>query len=97
MFKSVERVFLPKLEVLYQYFMCFKPTRLPLQIAYYRSHSFDDAIKRLLPSHDGILFGLIRCGDYVLDVDIPKILEMTDAISLNYNRVKQLSHLVLKA
>lgn len=90
-FKSVERVLLPKWKS-YINTLCALPTRLPLQIAYYRSHSFDDAIKRLLPSHDGILSHLIRCGDYVLDVDVPKILEMTDAISLNYNRVKQLSN-----
>ncbi|WP_275922360.1 glycosyltransferase family 4 protein [Burkholderia sola] len=35
---------------------------------------------------------LVRCAEYVRKSDKPRILEMTDAISLNYSRVKQLKN-----
>jgi glycosyltransferase involved in cell wall biosynthesis len=35
---------------------------------------------------------LVRCAEYVRKSDKPRVLEMTDAISLNYSRVKQLRH-----
>lgn len=62
----------------------------PLQVAYYRSSAFAKAVNRLLPAHDGVLSHLIRCAEYVKNSDKPRILEMTDAISLNYSRVRQL-------
>lgn len=90
-FENIERIFLPRWKS-YLNTLCALPTKTPLQIAYYRSKSFKEAIDRLLPSHNGVLAHLIRCGNYVSDVEIPKILEMTDAISLNYNRVKNFSN-----
>lgn len=90
-FEKVERVLLPKWQSYFNTLLTL-PTKTPLQVAYYRSQAFTSAIRRLLPSHDGILSHLIRCGDYVRQADKPKILEMTDAISLNYGRVKQLKN-----
>lgn len=87
-FASIHRVFLPKwrsqLNVLFAL-----PTRTPLQVAYYRSAEFRDALNELLPHHELCLAHLIRTGDYVRALkNIPTVLEMTDAISLNYERVK---------
>lgn len=62
----------------------------PLQVAYYRSDPFAKAVQRLLPEHDGVLCHLIRCAEYAKGTKKPCILEMTDAISLNYERVRQL-------
>lgn len=90
-FERVERVLLPKWQS-YLNTVLALPTQTPLQVAYYRSRGFASVIKRLLPQHDGVLSHLIRTGDYVRQIDKPKILEMTDAISLNYGRVKQLKN-----
>ena len=65
----------------------------PLQVAYYRSPIFTKRIQELLPEHDGVLSHLIRCGEYVRHLDKPKILEMTDAISLNYSRLSKINNL----
>ncbi len=65
------------------------PTREPLQLAYYSSPAFAERVAELAPRHDAILCHLIRAADYALPFDMPRILEMTDAISLNYKRVKE--------
>lgn len=67
------------------------PSGKPLQVAYYQSSQFKAALMELLPNHDGVLAHLIRVGDYIRYIDIPKVLEMTDAISLNYKRVGTLA------
>lgn len=65
------------------------PTANPLQFAYYRSKLFRDAVEKLLPEHDGVVAHLQRAGQYVQDLSAakPVVLDMTDAISLNYKRV----------
>lgn len=88
-FDRVERVFLPRTRSYLNVLMAL-PEKTPLQVAYYRSSAFGRAVRNLLPEHDGVLAHLIRCGEYVRGVNLPKILEMTDAISLNYERVRAL-------
>lgn len=88
-FDRVERVFLSRRRS-YLNTLLALPTRTPLQVAYYRSRPFEKAVARLLPSHDGIFVHLVRCAEYVRKSNKPRVLEMTDAISLNYSRVKQL-------
>ncbi len=88
-FDRVERVFLSKTRSYINTLLAL-PTRTPLQVAYYRSRAFAATVARLLPSHDGVLAHLVRCAEYVRKSDKPRVLEMTDAISLNYSRVKQL-------
>jgi len=88
-FDRVERVFLSKKRSYINTLLAL-PTRTPLQVAYYRSRKFANAVARLLPSHDGVLAHLVRCAEYVRKSGKPRVLEMTDAISLNYGRVKQL-------
>ncbi|CAD6509602.1 hypothetical protein LMG27952_00293 [Paraburkholderia hiiakae] len=90
-FDRVERVFLSKVRS-YLNTLLALPTRTPLQVAYYRSRAFASAVERILPSCDGVVVHLVRCAEYVRNSDKPRVLEMTDAISLNYSRVKQLKN-----
>jgi glycosyltransferase involved in cell wall biosynthesis len=41
-----------------------------------------------MPQHDVCLAHLIRTGEYIRSGDRPRVLEMTDAISMNYARVR---------
>jgi glycosyltransferase involved in cell wall biosynthesis len=92
LFSRVHRVYLPRWR---SYLNAARaiPTALPLQVAYYRSPEFQAEVDRLLPQHDAVLAHLIRTGQYVEGRREPAILEMTDAISLNYQRVAELRDL----
>jgi glycosyltransferase involved in cell wall biosynthesis len=69
----------------------------PLQLAYYRSKEFARKVKNLSPKHDLILSHLCRTAQYVEALEeVPTVLEMTDALSLNYKRVKDRSPWGLK-
>ncbi|QYE35957.1 glycosyltransferase [Polymorphobacter sp. PAMC 29334] len=87
-FATVERVYLPKWKSMANTLAAL-PSRTPLQIAYYRSAAFRSAVERLAPGHDAVLAHLVRTAEYAVAFPGPKILEMTDAISLNYSRVQQ--------
>ena len=63
----------------------------PLQVAYYKSDPFHNLVRKLLPEHDLVLAHLLRAGQFVEDADCPTVLEMTDALSLNYERVSKLN------
>ncbi|HFO7037314.1 TPA: glycosyl transferase family 1, partial [Escherichia coli] len=92
-FSSVHRVYLSKKKsVLNVIFSLFSNT--PLQIGYYKSKEFEDKLKQLLPEHSATLSHLIRVGDYVKENKDINFLEMTDAISLNYKRVKEKASLL---
>jgi glycosyltransferase involved in cell wall biosynthesis len=86
-FKNVHRVWLPKWRSYINSALALV-TRRPLQVAYYRSETFRKKLEALLPEHDLVLAHLLRTGDYVKDVKIPTVVEMTDAISMNYSRLK---------
>lgn len=89
-FQRIERVLLPRWRSILNTAIAL-PTRTPLQVAYYRSANFRRLIDELLPEHDACLAHLVRTGDYVRHAAAsPRLLEMTDAISLNYTRVKAL-------
>ncbi|MBM0106168.1 glycosyltransferase [Steroidobacter sp. S1-65] len=89
-FTRIERFHLPKWRSFLNV-MSALPTRVPLQVAYYRSTAFRQRILQLLPEFDCCLAHLIRTGHYVRQARIPTILEMTDAISMNYQRARSLS------
>lgn len=89
-FDRIERVYLPKWRSYLNVILAL-PTSIPLQVAYYRNKYFASRLQLLLPEHEAVLAHLIRTGDYVQNVAKPRILEMTDAISLNYCRLKQSS------
>jgi glycosyltransferase involved in cell wall biosynthesis len=88
LFSYVERVYLPRWK---SYLNAAQAvgTALPLQIAYYHSAEFKAAVDRLWPEHDAVLAHLIRTGQYVEEREGPVVLEMTDAISLNYQRMSE--------
>ncbi|MDO6527441.1 glycosyltransferase family 4 protein [Motilimonas sp. 1_MG-2023] len=89
-FKQVERVLLPKWRSFLNCLLSL-PTQTPLQVAYYRSGEFKNKLASLLPDHDGAFAHLVRTGDYLLNLDVTRVLEMTDAISMNYERVGSLA------
>lgn len=91
-FSVVERVFQPKWR---SYFNCLMalPTATPLQVAYYFNGVYRESLERLLPEHDGVLAHLIRVGAYIQNYEGAKFLEMTDAISMNYERIKKKSRM----
>jgi glycosyltransferase involved in cell wall biosynthesis len=58
----------------------------PLQVAYFHSDAFAALIDRLAPGHDAVLAHLIRTAPYAAQLPMPRVLEMTDAISMNMSR-----------
>lgn len=88
-FKRIEKVWLPKLRSVLNV-LAAVPTSTPLQIAYYKSDVFAKKLQDLLPEHDVCLAHLIRTGEYIRNASIPTVLEMTDAISMNYLRFGKL-------
>ena len=61
--------------------------KLPLQVYYYRSRRMRRLIEKEIENFDLIFVHLIRMAEYVKGFKmIPKILDLTDAISLNYQR-----------
>jgi glycosyltransferase involved in cell wall biosynthesis len=84
-FTRIERVFHPKSRAVAGCFSAL-PTGLPFQVGYYHNAQFARRLAQLLPFHDLALAHLIRTGSYLARHNVPKILEMTDAISLTYQR-----------
>jgi glycosyltransferase involved in cell wall biosynthesis len=87
LFKHIWRVYLPRWRS-YLNTLRALPGSRPLQLAYYDCPAFRERVEILLPYHDTVLAHLIRTGQYVLDSPIPRVLEMTDAISMNYLRMR---------
>lgn len=85
-FKSVDRVLLPKWR---SYLNCVLalPTGKALQVAYYSSRKFQQIVNEKIKECDYALAHLVRTAKYLENCKIPKVLEMTDAISMNYERV----------
>lgn len=90
-FESIERIYMPKLR---SWLNCAAslPTTRPLQVAYYRNAEFYKRAAVLSAKHDATLVHLIRASEAVKDLPGLKFLEMTDAISLNYERIRRAGH-----
>jgi glycosyltransferase involved in cell wall biosynthesis len=90
-FSEIQTFFLPRWQSYFNSFVAiFRKT--PLQINYYRSWKMAKSVERELSSgyYYAVLVHLIRMAPYVIEQDnIKKVLEMTDAISLNYARNKE--------
>lgn len=84
-FQSVDRVYHPKSQRLLGMAKVL-PSRTPFQVGYYWNPEFAKRLSELAPIHDGLVAHLIRTGQYITGYKMPKILEMTDAISLSYKR-----------
>ncbi len=65
------------------------PGSEPLQIAYYHTRAFDTALHAICSRYDATLAHLIRMGSYINKPigRTVRVLEATDAISLNYSRL----------
>jgi glycosyltransferase involved in cell wall biosynthesis len=87
-FDRIERIYWPKWRSFLSVFLALW-SRKPLQVAYYRCPRFSIRATELLRKHDACIAHLIRTGDCISGVPGVKFLEMTDAISLNYERVSQ--------
>jgi glycosyltransferase involved in cell wall biosynthesis len=61
----------------------------PLQVSYYRSRRFEAALHAMVDDYDATLAHLIRMGDYIRKPigRCVRVVEATDAISLNYSRI----------
>lgn len=90
LFARIERVYLPRWKSYLNSASAVLSSR-PLQLAYYQSSKFRSAVASLLPQHDLAVAHLIRTGQYLEDLPGPRILEMTDAISMTYLRMRQLT------
>ncbi len=88
-FKAVHRIVLPRWRSLINALGAFA-SREPLQVAYYRSAEFRATVEALAPSHDAVLAHLVRTAEYARHLPMLRILEMTDAISMNLARVASL-------
>ena len=84
-FSSVERVFHPFSRKLLGVLSAL-PSNIPLQVGFFRNPQFANRVKELASSHDAVLSHLIRTAEYLEKCDLPRVLEMTDAISLSYER-----------
>jgi glycosyltransferase involved in cell wall biosynthesis len=87
-FKTVRRVLLPRWR---SWLNCGLAvfSRMPLQVAYYRSADFRNAAHRMIEGCDAVIGHLIRTADVAASLDRVRVLEMTDAISLTYERSRQ--------
>ncbi|WDB98343.1 glycosyltransferase [Escherichia albertii] len=93
-FNKIYRIYLPKYQSYIQALggIC---TSQPLQIFYYRSRKLSKKLEELLPHFDATLSHLIRVGDYLKDNDTcVNFLEMTDSISMNYRRVRDVNEYI---
>ena len=63
----------------------------PLQVNYYYFKDVQDYINEIYKNYDILFATLIRTAKYVINKEKPKILDMADLISLNYEYAKQKS------
>ena len=61
----------------------------PLQVNYYFSKEVKEWIKRNCQNYDLLYFNTIRTADYAENVGVPKVLDLVDAISLNYESAQK--------
>jgi len=73
------------------YFNAFKGlfNNLPLQVNYYYFKDVQEYVDSIYKEYDLLFAVLIRTAKYIIDKDKPKILDMVDSISLNYERAKK--------
>jgi len=73
------------------YFNTFRGlfNNLPLQVNYYYFKEVQEYVDSIYKEYDLLFAVLIRTAKYIIDKDKPKILDMVDSISLNYERAKK--------
>lgn len=85
LFESIHRVLLPRWKSWANTILAL-PGRDPLRLAYYKSNEFRRTVEELTPGHDAVLAHRIGSAQYLVDPRLPRILEMTSAISLDHLR-----------
>lgn len=90
-FSSIERIYHPRWRSWLNCVLAL-PSKTPLQVAYYKNQEFIRRCAALSKSHDAIFAHLIRVGAFITHLPGVKLLEMTDAISLNYERIRERGH-----
>ncbi len=70
--------------------------KTPLQVSYYRSSEMEKQVCSLKDNYDVVIAHLIRTADYIFEFNAFKIVEMTDAISLNYSRSVRINRVSFK-
>lgn len=85
-FSSITKVYQPKYK---SYAQCFFSlfTKTPLQVAYYKNSQLQEILLKIDYKYDVAISHLIRMFPYIEKLQCKKILELTDAISMNYERV----------
>jgi glycosyltransferase involved in cell wall biosynthesis len=86
-FSEIHRVLLPRWRSFMNTALALAGSR-PLQLAYYESEQFRSKVNVLAAQCDLVLAHLIRTAQYAEHLPLPRVLEMTDAISMNYERVR---------
>ncbi|MEY0174940.1 glycosyltransferase family 4 protein [Providencia rettgeri] len=90
-FTEVHRVFLPKWKSFFNTAIFFL-TKTPLQVSYYKSRRLQKIINQRVDEYDLVIPHLIRVAEFVKNIKTHKIIEMTDAISMNYSRVSKIKN-----
>ena len=85
-FDKIHRIYHPKWLSYFFTFSFFILGR-SLQEGYYFSPVMHKLIKKINGKYDFILCHLLRTGAYAINSEVPKAVELTDAISMNYSRV----------
>jgi glycosyltransferase involved in cell wall biosynthesis len=62
---------------------------LPMQVGYYRNAAFARKLHDMIPGHDVAFAHLVRTVEFLFPYRLPRIVEMTDAISLAYTRAAE--------
>jgi len=62
---------------------------LPIQVNYYYFRSVQRWIDENIERYDTVLCNHIRSAEYIRNKPIPKVIDLVDAISLNYSRAKK--------
>ncbi len=59
----------------------------PIQVGYYRSAAFKRRVQELAPRFDAAVSHLVRMAEYAECLQVPRLLEYTDALSMFYDRL----------
>lgn len=81
--KSCTVVHVPKWK---SYLRCIMAlfSRKPIQVAFFADRRMRIEVGKALSQVDAVVVTLVRTAQYVMDAKVPKVLDMTDSIGLNY-------------
>ncbi len=82
------RTFFKKRFEFYRNAMRFLHNKLPVQVNYYYFLDIKKYIESIYHHYDLLFPVLIRTAEYAIDKNVPKILELTDSIGINYKKSK---------